>query len=48
MPGKQFSGLQLLAYMYVAWQQIDPTKDLEINFKNEFEEAKKLFNKENN
>ena len=45
IPGKQFSGLQLLAYMYVAWQQIDPTKDLEINFKNEYEQAKKMFYK---
>lgn len=45
IPGKQFSGLQLLAYMYVAWQEIDPTKNVEINFKNELEQAKRLIGK---
>jgi len=31
--------------MYVAWQQIDPTKDLEIYFKNEYETAKPMIKK---
>jgi len=43
--GKEFTGLQLLAYMYAAFQVIDPFLDTGLAFKKEYEEAKKLFKK---
>jgi hypothetical protein len=42
LPGKEFTGLQLLAYMYVAFQYIDPSADTGLNFKQEFLTAKEL------
>ena len=45
IPGKEFSGLQLLAYMYAAFQVIDPFLDTGLDFKKEYEEAKKLYEK---
>ncbi|MBI5073587.1 MAG: tetratricopeptide repeat protein [Nitrospirae bacterium] len=45
IPGKEFSGLQLLAYMYAAFQVIDPFLDTGLAFKKEYEEAKKLYEK---
>jgi len=42
IPGQEFSGLQLLAYMYAAFQVIDPFLDTGLAFKKEYEEAKKL------
>ncbi|MBI5633250.1 MAG: tetratricopeptide repeat protein [Nitrospirae bacterium] len=45
IPGKEFSGLQLLAYMYAAFQVIDPFLDTGLAFKKEYEEAKKLHEK---
>jgi len=41
MEGK-FSGLQLVAYVY-----IDPTTDAGIDFSEEYQEAKKMFDKGN-
>jgi tetratricopeptide (TPR) repeat protein len=46
MEGK-FSGLQLVAYMYVGFKQIDPTMDAGIDFSKEYQEAKKMFDKGN-
>lgn len=43
IPGKQFSGLQLLAYMFVAWQEIDPTANVSLDFIKEYEIAKTMF-----
>jgi len=42
IPGKEFTGLQLLAYMYAAFQVIDPFLDTGMNYKKEYEAAKKL------
>ncbi|MEW6110244.1 MAG: tetratricopeptide repeat protein [Nitrospirota bacterium] len=42
IPGKEFSGLQLLAYMYAAFQVIDPFLDTGLKFKKEYEAAKKM------
>ena len=45
IPDKEFNGLQLLAYMYTAFQVIDPFLDTGMNFKKEYEAAKKLHEK---
>lgn len=45
VPGKEFTGLQLLAYMYSAFQVIDPFLDTGLNFKKEYEAAKNLYEK---
>jgi hypothetical protein len=45
IPDKEFTGLQLLAYMYVAFQVIDPFLDTGLAFKTEYEEAKKMHEK---
>jgi Tfp pilus assembly protein PilF len=45
IPGKEFTGLQLLAYMYSAFQVIDPFLDTGLNFKKEYEAAKEMFEK---
>jgi len=46
--GKEFTGLQLLAYMYVAFQFIDPGLDTGLNFKHEFQSAKEIHEKGKN
>jgi len=43
IPDKEFTGLQILSYMYVAFQAIDPTLNTGLNFKKEFETANGLF-----
>ncbi|OGW32528.1 MAG: hypothetical protein A2X59_09260 [Nitrospirae bacterium GWC2_42_7] len=45
IPGKEFTGLQLLAYMYAAFQVIDPFLDTGMNYKKEYEAAKGMFEK---
>jgi hypothetical protein len=47
MPGKEFSGLQLLVYMFSAFQVIDPFLDTGLNFKKEYEAAKEIHEKGN-
>jgi hypothetical protein len=42
IPGKEFTGLQLLAYMYAAFQVIDPFLDTGMKFKKEYEMAKEM------
>lgn len=42
-PGKKFSGRHLLAYMYTAFQKFDPDVDTGIDFDEEYEQAKDLF-----
>jgi hypothetical protein len=42
IPGKEFTGLQLLAYMYAAFQVIDPFLDTGLKFKKEYETAKEM------
>jgi hypothetical protein len=43
IPGKTFSGLHLLSFMYVAWQIIDPSLPTNLDFKSEYEMAKQMF-----
>jgi len=43
IPGKTFTGLHLLSFMYVAWQIIDPTLPTNLDFKSEYEMAKQMF-----
>ncbi len=45
IPNKTFTGLHLLAFMYVAWQSIDPSQDLHLDFENEYKMAKSMFSK---
>ena len=45
IPGQEFTGLQLLAYMYAAFKVIDPFLDTGLDFKKEYEAAKKLHEK---
>lgn len=47
IPDKEFTGLQLLSYMYVAFQHIDPSLNTGLNFKQEFQAAKEIYEKEN-
>lgn len=47
IPDKEFTGLQLLSYMYVAFQYIDPFLDTGLNFKQEFQAAKEIYEKKN-
>lgn len=42
IPNKEFSGLQLLAFMFVAWKEIDASKDLGLNFESEYQTALKM------
>lgn len=42
VPGKKFSALHLLAYMYVGFKQIDPSIDSELQFDDEYAQAKLL------
>lgn len=42
VPGKDFSGLEALAWMYTTWQQIDNAVDIGADFKKEYELAKEL------
>lgn len=46
IPGKEFTSLQLLAYMYVAFQFIDPALDTGLNFKHELQSAREIHEKE--
>jgi hypothetical protein len=43
IPGKTFSGLHLLSFMYVAWQIVDPSLPTNLDFKSEYEMAKQMF-----
>jgi hypothetical protein len=45
IPQEQFTGLQLLALMYVGFQKIDPSVDLKIDFKDAYQAALNLYNK---
>jgi len=45
IPDKEFTGLQILSYMYVAFQFIDSKLEMGLNFKKEFEAAKRIFDK---
>jgi hypothetical protein len=42
LPG-EYSGMQLLSYMYVAFQMLDPTVDVGADLSAEYEEAVSMF-----
>ncbi|MCB1318874.1 MAG: hypothetical protein KDK34_01410, partial [Leptospiraceae bacterium] len=42
-PGEQFTGLQLLCIMYVAFQKTDPSLNTGLDFKNEYQTALTLY-----
>lgn len=43
LPAEQFTGLQLMTLMYVAWQKFAPVKDIGINFYEEYKTALQLY-----
>lgn len=45
IPNKEFTSLQLLAFMYVAWQTFEPGADLNMDFQQEYILAKQMFEK---
>ena len=45
--GKDLTGLQAVSWMYVTWQNIDSSRDIGLDFSNEYKTAKNLFDKEN-
>lgn len=46
LPGKKFTALQLLAFMYVSWKLVKPDLDTGLNFEKEYEAAKKMTERE--
>jgi tetratricopeptide (TPR) repeat protein len=46
IPGKTFSGRHLLAYMYTAFKEFEPNIDTGIDFDEEYEQAKELYENE--
>jgi len=47
IPNKEFTSLQLLAFMFVAWQTFEPGADLNLDFQQEYILAKQMFEKKN-
>ena len=47
-PGETFSGLQMLCFMYVAFQRIDPTADIGVDFKDAYAQALKMYGSKSN
>ena len=43
LPGGQFTGLQMLVFMYVGFKKIDPTVNTGLDFKDAYEIALKLY-----
>lgn len=46
VPGTTFTGKHLLAFMYSTWKEIDPTIETGLDFKEEYEWAKMMLNKD--
>ena len=44
IPNKQFTGLQMLTYEFVAFQQVDPSMDTGLDFQEELKLAKQMQN----
>ena len=44
LPGEQFTGLQMLVFMYVGFKKIDPTVNTGLDFEDAYKTAMKLFN----
>jgi hypothetical protein len=42
LPGEQFTGLQMLVFMYVGFKKIDPTVNTGLDFENAYQSAMKL------
>ena len=43
LPGEQFSGLQLLVFMFVGFKKIDPALNTGLDFEDAYQTALKLF-----
>jgi tetratricopeptide (TPR) repeat protein len=43
LPGEQFTGLQMLVFMYIGFKKIDPTVNTELDFEDAYQTAIKLF-----
>jgi len=43
LPGEQFTGLQMLVFMYVGFKKIDPTVNTGLDFEDAYEMALKLY-----
>ena len=43
LPGEQFTGLQMLVFMYVGFKKIDPTVNTGLEFEDAYQTALKLF-----
>ena len=43
LPGRQFSGLQLVAMMYVGFKGVDPTTDVGFDLSKEYEQARAMY-----
>ncbi|MFH0992518.1 MAG: hypothetical protein V1799_21175 [bacterium] len=43
LPGEQFSGLQLLVFIFVGFKKIDPTMNTGLDFEDAYQTALKLF-----
>ena len=43
LAGRQFSGLQLVAMMYVGMKGVDPTADVGFDLSKEYEQAREMF-----
>ena len=46
LPGEQFTGLQMLVFMYVGFKKIDPTVNTGLDFEDAYQAALKVY--ENN
>ena len=44
VPNRKFSPLQLLAYMYVGFKELDESVDTQLDFEDQFQEAKEIAN----
>jgi hypothetical protein len=42
LPGEQFTGLQMLVFMYVGFKKIDPTVNTGLDFEDAYQTALKL------
>jgi hypothetical protein len=43
LPGEQFTGLQMLVFMYVGFKKIDPTVNTGLDFENAYQSALRLY-----
>jgi hypothetical protein len=46
LPGEEFTGLELMSLMYVAFQRVNPALDLQLPFENAYRKALVMFEDE--